>query len=61
MMKGVYGFHSLRLILTVSAPAGERRRGLGIKLAQNDGEATRGRCEGEVSERMLFEVENVRP
>lgn len=61
MIKGVYGFHSLLLGVEVPPSAGDRRSGFGIKLAQNDGVATRGRCEDEVSERRRSEVEYVRP
>jgi hypothetical protein len=43
MMKGVYGFHSLLLGFEVAPSGGDRRSGFGIKLAQNEGLATRGR------------------
>ena len=59
-MNGVYGFHSLLLDLGLPSSVGDRRSGFGIKLAQKDGLATRGRLEGEVSERRLSEVEYAR-
>lgn len=53
MINGVYGFQSflLGLAAVASSPAGDRRNGLGIKLAQKDGLATRGRCDDEDSDR----------
>ena len=51
IMKGVYGFHSLLFGLTAatSVPAGDRRKGFGMRLAQNDGVATLGSEDVDVS------------